>query len=147
MAPEVIRHEKYDYAADVYSLGLLMWETITREKPFEPKSQIEAAASVASDGERPPFPDGTPLGVRFLIEKCWAGDPAKRMDMKKIIESLDGLSKNTYAESWLAAPKGHPVYKQVARVLPEDAEQTNESRSWGWWSEGKESTTKKSWIS
>ena len=146
MAPEVIRHEQYDYAADVYSLGLLMWETITREKPFEPKSQIEAAASVAS-GERPPSPDDIPLGVRFLIEKCWAGDPDERLKMDAIIESLDGLSKNKYAESWLAAPRGHPVYKKVAQVPSDGAEQTDESRSWGFWSVGKDSTTKKSWMS
>ncbi|KAL7538067.1 hypothetical protein ACHAXR_010157 [Thalassiosira sp. AJA248-18] len=112
MAPEVIRHEPYNYAADVYSFGLLMWEIITREKPFEPKSQIEAAGSVALEGKRPPFPNDTPLAVRTLIEKCWVEKPNERMEVKHIIECLEELGSDIAAESWLAAPTGHPVYKK-----------------------------------
>src|SRR5210317_411979 len=47
MAPEVIKHERYQYSADIYSLSTLMWEMITREAPFKKLSQIEAAGSVA----------------------------------------------------------------------------------------------------
>merc|ERR1712183_948798 len=110
MAPEVIRHEHYNYAADVYSFGLLMWEIITREKPFEPKSQIEAAGSVAIEGSRPPFPGDIPLTVKVLIEKCWAEKPAERMEVELIIKCLDELKGNMAAVSWLAASAGHPVY-------------------------------------
>mmetsp|Transcript_26595 Transcript_26595/g.50428 ORF Transcript_26595/g.50428 Transcript_26595/m.50428 type:complete len:284 (+) Transcript_26595:934-1785(+) len=112
MAPEVIRHECYNYAADVYSFGLLMWEIITHEKPFEPKSQIEAAGSVALEGKRPPFPNDIPHNVKSLIEMCWADVPTERMEVEHIIKCLDDLSNDTVVASWLAAPTGHPVYKQ-----------------------------------
>mmetsp|Transcript_7123 Transcript_7123/g.16190 ORF Transcript_7123/g.16190 Transcript_7123/m.16190 type:complete len:711 (+) Transcript_7123:178-2310(+) len=119
MAPEVIRHECYNYAADVYSFGLLMWEIITREKPFEPKSQIEAAGAVAISHERPPFPEGIPLVVKGLIEKCWADKPGERMEVEHIVKCLDELGSNMAAESWLAAPTGYPVYKQVVQDTPQ----------------------------
>lgn len=119
MAPEVMRHENYNYAADVYSFGLLMWEIITREKPFEPLSQIEAAGSVAIEGSRPPFPHGTPLTVKVLIEKCWSETPAERMKLELIIKCLDELKGNMVAESWLAAPTGHPVYKPEVKEKPQ----------------------------
>mmetsp|Transcript_5674 Transcript_5674/g.12459 ORF Transcript_5674/g.12459 Transcript_5674/m.12459 type:complete len:139 (-) Transcript_5674:119-535(-) len=112
MAPEVIRHECYNYAADVFSFGLLMWEIITREKPFEPKSQIEAAGAVAIEGKRPPFPDDIPFSVKTLIENCWAEKPDERMEVKLLLKSLDELNTNMVAESWLAAPTGHHVYKK-----------------------------------
>ena len=119
MAPEVIRHECYNYAADVYSFGLLMWEIITREKPFEPQSQIEAAGSVALEGKRPPFPNGIPLTVKTLIENCWAEKPDERMEVELLIKRLDELGSDMMAQSWLAAPAGHPVYKKVVQEEPQ----------------------------
>jgi serine/threonine protein kinase len=113
LVPEVIRHERYDYAADVYSFGLLMWEIITREKPFDPQSPIEAAGAVALEGKRPPFPEGIPSNVRTLIEECWTEQPSERMKVEQIIESIGEISGDMTAESWLAAPTGHPVYKQA----------------------------------
>jgi len=119
MAPEVIRHECYNYAADIYSFGLLMWEIITREKPFEPQSQIEAAGSVALEGKRPPFPNGIPLTVKTLIENCWAEKPDERMEVELLIKRLDELGSDMMAQSWLAAPAGHPVYKKVVQEEPQ----------------------------
>lgn len=110
MSPEVIRHEKYDYAADVFSFGLVMWETITREKPFLFKGPIEAAAAVAIEGQRPPFPDDTPQAVKDLIESCWAEKPGDRMDVESIIKCIDELDNNMVVDSWLSHPPGHQVY-------------------------------------
>ena len=113
LTSEVIRHERYDYAADVYSFGLLLWEMISRERPFDAKSPIEAAGAVALEGKRPPFPEGIPLNVRTLIEGCWAEQSIERMKIEQIIESIGEISRDKIAESWLAAPTGHPVYKKV----------------------------------
>ena len=113
MAPEVIRHERYDYAADVYSFGLLLWEVITREKPFTGMSQIEAAGAVALEKKRPPFPLGIPLNVKALVEKCWAEKQEERIQVEAIIKCLDELGNNIEAANWLSAPRGHPVYSQA----------------------------------
>lgn len=47
MAPEVIRREPYGVAVDTYSLGLLLWETITARKAFEgwPFARLAAHAN------------------------------------------------------------------------------------------------------
>ncbi|KAL7532647.1 hypothetical protein ACHAWF_004204, partial [Thalassiosira exigua] len=125
MAPEVIRHERYNHAADVYSFGLLMWEMLTREKPFHPKSQIEAAGSVALEGERPPFPSGVPFIVKTLIENCWAQKQEERLEVKNVIDFLEKLGNDVEAQSWLAAPLGHPVYNQQVQqcVMPTNVKQ------------------------
>ena len=120
MSPEVIRHETYNYSADVYSFGLLLWEMITREKPFEPKSPIEAAGAVALEGKRPPFPKGTPPAVKELIEQCWAEKPSERMEEECIIKCLGELVNNFAAMSWLGVPFGRPVYKKEVMVQDDD---------------------------
>ncbi|KAJ6248969.1 f-box only protein [Anaeramoeba flamelloides] len=35
IAPEIVRSENYSYPADIYSFGILLWEMITRQKPYE----------------------------------------------------------------------------------------------------------------
>eukprot|EP01048_Picozoa_sp_COSAG05_P005309 COSAG05_NODE_311_length_11636_cov_11.922250_15_plen_77_part_00 len=34
MAPEVLRGESYGLSADVYSLGVVLWEVLVRQQPF-----------------------------------------------------------------------------------------------------------------
>jgi len=135
MAPEVMRHERYNYAADLYSLGILMWEIITRETPFQFMSQIEAAGSVALEGKRPPLPNSIPFSLSALIEKCWAEQPGERMEVKDVIEHLGELCGNASVEAWLAAPAGHPVYNTILQDTPSqgimDTEHKKESKPAG----------------
>jgi len=35
MAPEVIRERGYSKAADVYSLGVVVWEILTQQEPYK----------------------------------------------------------------------------------------------------------------
>ena len=116
---QIIRHELYDYAADLYSFGVLMWAIITRETPFAGKGPVEAAGSVALEGKRPPFPIDTPFAVKTLIENCWAEKPSERMDVECLVKSLDELGCNLAIESWLSAPAGHPVYKPALKETPQ----------------------------
>eukprot|EP00986_Skeletonema_menzelii_P005782 scaffold2144_cov149-Skeletonema_menzelii.AAC.2 len=75
-------------------------------------SQIEAAGSVAIEGKRPPFPEGIPSYIKFMIEKCWTESPKDRMSTEEVIKTLEELENNLSQESrsWLDAPNGHPVY-------------------------------------
>jgi serine/threonine protein kinase len=97
--PEVIRHESYSSLADVYSFAVLMWQLLTREDPFSPKSQIDAAMCVARDCVRALFPTGTPVAIQELIEACWSDDPTLRLPFDQISVRLkDTESKLTDAE-------------------------------------------------
>lgn len=89
-----------------------MWEIITREAPFKNMGQIEAAGSVALEGKRPPFPNGTPGYIKSMIEKCWSEKPEERMTTEEVILTLEEMGNNLTEESksWLNAPYGHPVY-------------------------------------
>lgn len=113
MAGEVIRHEKYSQSADVYSFAVVLWQLITREDPFQDKSQVEAAASVAFENARPPFPEGTPKAVVKLIETCWSNEPDGRLPFEQIITELQTIETQltTDETTWIEAPLGHSVYR------------------------------------
>lgn len=115
MAPEIIRHELYSIEADVYSYAILCWQLITREVPFGDVSPLEAAGKVALELARPPFPAGTPLGIRELISACWSEEPSQRLLMADVSTRLVELEEKSILTpeeaAWLHAPFGHAVYQ------------------------------------
>lgn len=93
MAPEVIRHERYDHKCDVFSFAMLMYETITLSVPFSKFSPVEAAFEVARFGRRPVLPPTT-KDFETLIEDCWRQDSKLRPEFGEIQTRLsDILSK------------------------------------------------------
>ena len=62
-------------ASDVYSFGILAWETLAGEVPFAGMDVGSLLAHVAAGG-RPPLsalPDGLPAIVAAVLPRCWAG--------------------------------------------------------------------------
>jgi hypothetical protein len=123
-APEVIRHETYTETADVFSFGVLLWQLTTRELPYEDKSTFEAAAAVAMESLRPPFPDGTPAAWKQLVEDCWQDDPGGRPDFNDIVQQLTKLEQEKKAEdsTWFEAPLGHAAYRKAKHGKKEEKE-------------------------
>lgn len=80
-APEVIRAEKYDSKADIYSFALILLEIHIQENPFERMSQMEAMEFphlVAHEGYRLPLPSDMPEDIESLVKDCWLEDPKHR---------------------------------------------------------------------
>eukprot|EP00815_Leptocylindrus_aporus_P005965 CAMPEP_0116059852 /NCGR_PEP_ID=MMETSP0322-20121206/6056_1 /TAXON_ID=163516 /ORGANISM="Leptocylindrus danicus var. apora, Strain B651" /LENGTH=741 /DNA_ID=CAMNT_0003544339 /DNA_START=37 /DNA_END=2262 /DNA_ORIENTATION=+ len=88
MAPEVIRHERYSYKADVYSYALVILQIFTRKEPFDEVDAIEAARLVAIEERRPRISSSIPRIISELIEKCWADPPSSRPSFELICEEL-----------------------------------------------------------
>jgi mitogen-activated protein kinase kinase kinase 11 len=114
-APEVIRHEAYSQTADVFSFAIVLWQLVTRELPYEKKSTFEAAAAVAMESLRPPFPEGIPEAYKQLVVDCWQDDPVKRPSFEDVANSLMDMDTNYTEEdkAWFEAPLGHPAYRKV----------------------------------
>mmetsp|Transcript_28494 Transcript_28494/g.37266 ORF Transcript_28494/g.37266 Transcript_28494/m.37266 type:complete len:561 (+) Transcript_28494:308-1990(+) len=93
MAPEVIQHEPYSFAADVFSFAIVVWELLTRRVPYADLSPIQAAFAVVKNGYRLPLPARTPSRLATLIRRCWHPDQVERPLFPEIILSLDGIKQ------------------------------------------------------
>ena len=92
MAPEVIRHERYNTACDVYSFSMLMYEMLTLSVPFSHYSAVDAAMAVAVRSERPPLPP-LPEDVLKLLTDCWQQTPEYRPSFSTVLERLQVLKE------------------------------------------------------
>lgn len=90
MAPEVIRHEPYSINSDIYSFGLVLWNLLSRNVPFDGMTPIQAAYAVAFEYKRPQMPLFVPEYIARIISSCWEQEQLKRPSFAQI--SL-GLSK------------------------------------------------------
>uniref|UniRef100_A0A6N2M1E4 non-specific serine/threonine protein kinase n=1 Tax=Salix viminalis TaxID=40686 RepID=A0A6N2M1E4_SALVM len=85
MAPEVIEHKPYDYKADVFSFGIVMWELLTGELPYSYLTPLQAAVGVVQKHTYPKLAE--------LLERCWQQDPAQRPNFSQIIDILLQIAK------------------------------------------------------
>ncbi|MCL7039014.1 hypothetical protein MKW94_026570 [Papaver nudicaule] len=85
MAPELIRNEPFTEKCDVFSLGVIMWELCTMNRPWEGVPPMQVVYAVANEGSRLEIPEG-PLGK--LIQDCWA-EPDDRPSCEEILTRLD----------------------------------------------------------
>lgn len=82
MAPEILRYEKYDAKADLWSVGAVLYETAVGRPPFRAQNHIELLKKIDRT-KNIKFPDEDPA----TVEK----DPSLKpvpSDIKKLIRSL-----------------------------------------------------------
>jgi len=91
MAPEVLCSEEYAEPADVFSYGIILWEMLTRECPYEGMSPIQCALSVLNENRRPEIPEWCPQPFRALIKDCVEKDPKLRPSFPQILVALDAM--------------------------------------------------------
>ena len=89
MAPEVIRNEPCNEKVDIWSFGVLLWELLTCEVPYQNVDSSAIIWGVGSNSLHLPIPKTCPEGYKLLIKQCWAIKPRNRPSFKNILMHLD----------------------------------------------------------
>jgi eukaryotic-like serine/threonine-protein kinase len=77
IAPEVLRGAPLDQRVDLWALGVVLYELTTGVLPFKRPTPLETADAIL-DATPEPLPADVPVGLRRVIERCLAKDPALR---------------------------------------------------------------------
>ncbi|RIB08257.1 kinase-like domain-containing protein [Gigaspora rosea] len=95
IAPEVLIGKPYTKKSDIYSLGIIMWELTSRDRPFSNRSHdILLAMDIIYSKLRPKIVERTPEIYQDMMELCWNEDPLKRPDLSQLINDYENMIKN-----------------------------------------------------
>jgi serine/threonine protein kinase/formylglycine-generating enzyme required for sulfatase activity len=108
MAPEQARGAKADYRADVYALGVVMFQLVTGRLPFEADTLVGIAMMHAT--EPPPRPRALraeiPERVEAVILRALEKDPDRRYQRPaELIEDLEGMAPLPAAALTAGSPR------------------------------------------
>nr|BAC80147.1 constitutive triple response 1-like protein kinase [Delphinium hybrid cultivar] len=107
MAPEVLRDEHQTEKCDGYSFGVILWELMTLQKPWNNLNQAQVVAAVGFKHKRLPIPSSLDPDIAVLIEACWSKDPSKRPSFSSIME---------YLQSLVAPPTPQPAHSAFSTL-------------------------------
>jgi eukaryotic-like serine/threonine-protein kinase len=91
MAPEVLRGHRVDHRADMWAVGVVLYELLTGERPFDAPT-IAALIYNIVHTEPPPVDAaalGVPDGITAILERALAKDPGGRY--RDLAEMADAL--------------------------------------------------------
>ncbi|MFN7097204.1 MAG: protein kinase, partial [Gammaproteobacteria bacterium] len=142
LAPETLqRGVTYDEKADIYSLGVIIWQIYTGKMPYSELKQD--VCDYVAKGGREAIPDNVPTSMAKLIQLCWDANPNKRPKCIEVIEYLDknppprqSKQKETAQQ---AAPRKEGLFKTPQGTANESVAQQTER----WYQQGCECETNK----
>jgi WD40 repeat protein len=106
MAPEQARGEDLDARADLFSLGVLLYELCTGQTPFEAKTPLAVLKRLTDEAHRPVRelnPD-TPRWLAEVIDRLLAKSPADRFQSAREVADLFDLQWSAMKTSSDAVP-------------------------------------------
>lgn len=89
-APEVLTGDTPTPMIAVYSFGIMLWELLTRQVPYQGEHPIRLLSKIL-EGFRPTVPADCPPPYRQLMEQCWQENPEARPSFFQICTDLDKM--------------------------------------------------------
>lgn len=129
MAPEQTRGEKVDARADLWSLGVVLYELLTGRRPFDAPNTFAVLSRIASDHPLAPHlvNRDIPAGLSELVMRLLEKDLEKRPgSAREVINALTEIEKSALASAQTAEaaspvlPKAEPG-SQTTVTLPADS--------------------------
>ncbi|XP_047394532.1 tyrosine-protein kinase Fes/Fps isoform X2 [Sciurus carolinensis] len=92
-APEALNYGRYSSESDVWSFGILLWETFSLGASPYPNLSNQQTREFVEKGGRLPCPELCPDAVFRLMEQCWAYEPGLRPSFSTIYQELQSIRK------------------------------------------------------
>ena len=108
MSPEQAAGKPLDARSDIFSFGVVLYESLAGRRPFEGDSDLELLNTIIHGSPQPLTAD-IPFALRMVVEKALEQDPAERyQSMREMVIDLRRLARRKPEEAGAAAVGAHP---------------------------------------
>ena len=104
MSPEQARGEPVDQRSDIFSFGIVLFETVSRAHPFARQSSAETASAILT--KDPAVSDiAAPAELRRILRKCLEKDRERRYQtIRDLVIDLENLASDLTAPAVAGSP-------------------------------------------
>ncbi|KAL1997896.1 hypothetical protein VTN02DRAFT_485 [Thermoascus thermophilus] len=90
MAPEILRYEKYDAKADLWSVGTVLYEMVVGKPPFRATNHVELLRKIERGEDRIKFPEDNEASddIKKLIRGLLKRNPVERITFKDFFDNI-----------------------------------------------------------
>jgi len=110
MSPEQVRGEAVDQRSDMFSLGAILYEMLTRRRAFHGRTPADVAAAILHDEQEPlrELCPAAPWELERAIGRCLRKDPERRLrsvadlavTLEELKEESDSGQLTSYPAPW-----------------------------------------------
>jgi serine/threonine protein kinase/Tol biopolymer transport system component len=132
MSPEQVRGKPVDQRSDIFSFGCVLYEAITRSRPFVAETAVETMHKILNESF-PPIEERNPKAppeLRRIVRRCLAKSPDQRVqsmkdvaiELREVVDEWDNLtstatSAGTTSGRMAPARSSRPTLLIVAGVV------------------------------
>jgi eukaryotic-like serine/threonine-protein kinase len=118
MSPEQVEGKPVDARSDVFSFGCILYEAVTRKKPFDGESGVDVLHKILHQ-EPEPLADlapDAPWELRRIVRRCLAKEPDRRYqsmrdlanELRDLVDDFDQLSPGSGSRALSGASAAIP---------------------------------------
>lgn len=124
MAPEILRYEKYDAKADLWSVGTVLYEMVTSKPPFRAANHVELLRKIEKTNDVIKFADDIVVSdaMKRLIRSLLKRDPKERV-------SFPDFFDNETVTSPIPGLVGEDLPQHETIDIPQEADRRRQSRT------------------
>jgi serine/threonine protein kinase/Tol biopolymer transport system component len=113
MSPEQVRGKPVDQRSDIFSFGCVLYEAVTRKRPFVADSAVETMHKILNEAP-PPIEERhsrVPPELRRIVRRCLAKSPDQRfqsmkdlaLELREVVDEWDNLTSTATSAGTLVS--------------------------------------------
>ena len=84
LSPEIVKSQPYNFATDIWSLGVLLYEMAALQVPWAGSNLVDIGVQICN-GRFPPIPSQYSPAIKNLVSLCLQKIPSQRPSINSIL--------------------------------------------------------------